>query len=274
MELYDMALEANDEITKKSGTRTLDDKSSSDSEPLGWEDSDGKASVLILSDVGGSQEEDAKEVKEVKHKDHGKMKKGDSKADQTLVTVKGYRVSNPLETKRPRVKAATTQANEAITAIGSYFNPEEVRNHNDSRAIQSLHLSQLQSAQIELREARAKNENLQDKLYEQTRRADKFETKYEMLKERFEDFNRELKEPHHRRRRRRSYSSGSHSPRRSRRPRNYSHSPHQFSPHHNKASEPSSSKHTLDDEGSIMMRMTPKRNRAGHVESVELIPST
>jgi len=261
-----MALEANDEITKKSGSRTLDDKTSSASDSnfsdvdVGKAGSDERTSILNLTDGEGS------EGGVVKSGDKGKKKKGDSKPDKSLVTIKGFRVNNPLETKCPRVNAATAQANKAITAIGSYFNPDQVRDRNESRTTQSFHFSQLQSTQLELREVRTKNESLQDKLYEQTRRADKLENKYEMLKERYD----ELKE--HSRRRRRSYSD-SQSPRHNKRACKYSPSTSPHSSYYEKAPVASSSKY-LDSDPPIPVKMTLKRNRAGYVQSFKITPST
>jgi len=103
----------------------------------------------------------------MKSGDKEKKKKGDSKPDKSLVTIKDFCVNNPLETKHPRVNAATAQENKAITAIGSYFNPDQVRDRNESCTTQSFHFSQLQSTQLELHEVRTKDESLQDKLYEQ-----------------------------------------------------------------------------------------------------------
>jgi len=102
-----MALKANDKITKKSGSCTLDDKVSSASDSnfsevdLGKAGSDERTSVLNLTDGEGS------EGSVMKSGDKGKKKKGDSKPDKSLVTIKGFHVTNPLKTKCPCVNAAT-----------------------------------------------------------------------------------------------------------------------------------------------------------------------
>lgn len=134
-----------------------------------------------------------------------------------------------------------------MSAIGSFFSPQHVRDRDDARSTQSLQNLHLQSAMTELWDTRDRLADLQNVNRNEMRRADQAELKYESLKDKYDDLQTELaslKEENRAlllgasRRRRRSSSSISdsrqrrraryHSPRRStsRDRRSYYRSPH------------------------------------------------
>ena len=90
------------------------------------------------------------------------------KGKKALVA-KAYRVERPLADKRKPHNALATDALDRLT---SSFNPDRVRERDDHRMAQSIQLTQLSSAQLELRELRARNNALHDRVLVEVRHAD------------------------------------------------------------------------------------------------------
>ena len=192
-ELLTMVLQINDKLDAKSGTGILDDELSDDAGGHGGEADvfEAKHKVIHLTSDGESAvEEPVKAPKPVK----------------STFVVKGYRTANPLETKTRTTRASTSQAMEAISAISAHFSADRVREREDTRATNSIHMMQLQSAQndlrevrLELREVRAENKQLSESLRTETFRADKLdlrvihlEDKIEILKARNDELKSDL----------------------------------------------------------------------------------
>lgn len=209
LELLTQAMQADEAIMTKSGGLTLDDNIDGDD-----------SSVLELSSSSDSDSGDADSSDEGKgekkkggnargRKDKGKKaSEKDEKVKQSFI--KAYRVNDPLELKPRQPRTSTTAATEAMSSIGNFFNPNAVRERDDTRMMQGFQITQLQTAQSEIRELRMRVDTLSDKLNAETRRADKAETQLEL----YQNFGMGS------RRRHRSPSS----PRRSTRRRSHYHS--------------------------------------------------
>ncbi|KAN0142140.1 hypothetical protein V8E53_000602 [Lactarius tabidus] len=90
---------------------------------------------------------------------------------------------------------------EALSAIGSYFSPESVREREDRRANTAFNhflfqsnLSQLRGAQMQLREAETRNWRLSNDLDSVTRRADRMDFQNTILTGKVEKLKAEIQE--------------------------------------------------------------------------------
>ncbi|KAF8332544.1 hypothetical protein F5887DRAFT_1080689 [Amanita rubescens] len=177
-ELLVKALELEEAIGNRAVTVTLDDaeldSSSGESEAL-----NAGQDAVVISD---SEEGGPKDVQ-------AKVRAGKKGPTAKVVTTKNYRISDPLSTdntkKPPRGMALATGALEKITG---FFDPENVREREESRMSQTIGLAQLSAAQTEIATLRARIDTLTDRLTEESRRAeaanrraDKAENKLEML---------------------------------------------------------------------------------------------
>ncbi|KAH9067966.1 hypothetical protein EDB83DRAFT_2519052 [Lactarius deliciosus] len=180
--LLEAALRVHEKLQNKSGTAVLLDGDTSEEE----REAKGKArlgvanahEIIHLTSDGDSNGEG-----ELKG-----SKKG--KAVKSNFVVKAYQTANPLETKTRKAQVSSSQAADTIAAIGSYFSPERVRERDDS----SLNLFQFQSTLTELREVRLRNEQLQDTLNLETRRADRLENQTSNLKEKIDELKAKVRE--------------------------------------------------------------------------------
>ncbi|KAF8079108.1 hypothetical protein FPV67DRAFT_1776157 [Lyophyllum atratum] len=203
-----IALAVEEAIDNKAGTLTLNDPEFAEAVA---ENSDSNVSEEEIIEITDEDDIDKK-----KSKPRGTTK-------DTVMT-KAYRVTEPLadaQRRRPRNSAAT----EALSSLTNIFNPSTLRERDEARMSQSIHLTQLAATQQEVRELRARNDVLNDRLILETRRADRAESQVQLLKTLQQSQSR-------RRRRRASPESDDHdtspSPRRShtrRRSRYQSHSP-------------------------------------------------
>ena len=309
LELYVHTMEVDDAIMAKCSGLTLDDN-------IAGDDSSREKSVVEISSSSDSDSRDSGSSDEGK----GDKKKGgnsrgrkdkpnekgkkvsekDEKGKQSFI--KAYRVNDPLELKPRQPRTSTTAATEAMLLIGNFFNPNAVRECDDTRMMQTFHLTQLQAAQSENRELQMCLDTLSDKLNVETHHADKAETQLEL----YQNFSLGS------RRRHRSPSSPRHSTRwrsyyhswlcsRSRsRPQCRSRSHERSLDWHKKNYHPSlpkptsgidsqgytgdvsqssfsyasSSHHTLDSNvGSLTVTLTPRRGRDGQVEGYEISPT-
>ena len=107
-----------------------------------------------------------------------KASKKDEKGKQSFI--KAYRVNDPLELKPRQPCTSTTAATEAMSSIGNFFNLNAVRKHDDTRMMQTFHLTQLQAAQSENQELQMRLDTLSDKLNAETRCANKAESQLEL----------------------------------------------------------------------------------------------
>jgi hypothetical protein len=105
-------------------------------------------------------------------------KENRSKGKKGLLA-KAYRVERPLADKR---KPRNASATDALDRMTSNFNPDRVRERDDHRMAQSIQLTQLSSAQLELRELRARNDALHDRVLTEARRADRAENELQLLR--------------------------------------------------------------------------------------------
>ena len=161
--LYETALQVEDEITKKLGTITLDDG------VINSEDSDNDTNP-----VRSGSDEDI-EVFESKQKKGADKKKAKGKSEKKSL-VKSYHLTDPLETKQHTcTNPAITQAANALASIGSHINPDQVRDRDETRMVQTLQFSQLQSAQAEIWDLCFRCDNLMQQLHTETRCADNAE---------------------------------------------------------------------------------------------------
>lgn len=161
-----IALAIEREIDNKVGTLTLNDPEFD--EIIGENsDSDTNTTVIEISD------DDDKPAVE-------STKKSKSRAPpKDTVMTKAYRVTEPLAEvpRRPRNSAAT----EALSSITGLFNPTTMRERDDNRLAQNIHLTQLAATQQEVRELRARNDVLNDRLINETRRADRAESQVQLF---------------------------------------------------------------------------------------------
>ena len=146
-------MELEDAINDRASTITLDDADFA---------SDNGQDAVELSD----SDADGQEI-QASRRDAGK------RSTAKVVTTKTYRISDPLadngSKKPPRGIAAATGALDKIT---SFFDPESVRQREDSRMSQSFGLAQLTSTQSEIISLRARIDTLTDQLHEERRRAE------------------------------------------------------------------------------------------------------
>jgi hypothetical protein len=170
-QLLETALQIHRKLHNKSGTATLLDEDPSEEESEAKPGAAKTHKVIHLA-----SEEDSDKEDEVKA-----SKKG--KAVKSTFIVKGYQTANPLEMKTRKARVSTSQAADTISAIGSYFSADRVREREDTRANTSLNFFQLQSALTELQEVRSRNEQLSDALNSEIRRADKLDNQNTNLKE-------------------------------------------------------------------------------------------
>jgi len=167
--LYETALQVEDEITKKSGTITLDDS------VINSEDSDNDTNPVRS---GSNKDIEVFESKQKKGADKKKAK-GES---EKKPLVKSYHLTDPLETKqRTHTNPATTQAANSLASIGSHFNPDQVCGHDGTRMVQTLQFSQLQSAQAEIQDLCFCCNNLMQQLHIETHHADNAEQDLRMF---------------------------------------------------------------------------------------------
>lgn len=123
--------------------------------------------------------------------------RGDGYSKSTFVA-QSYQSTNPLEIKE-RVSDWDSQAAKALSAIGSYFSPDNVREREERRANTAFNLLRFQSTLSELREARMQhreahmsNWRLSNDLDSVTRRADRMDFQKAILTEKVEEFKAEV----------------------------------------------------------------------------------
>ena len=133
-----IALEIEDRIAERSGTLALDDPEFSEGGMKSDGDSDNDCSVIeIASDS--------------ERENHSKGKKG--------LLAKAYCVEHLLADRRKPRNATATNALDRLT---SSFNPDRIHERDDHQITQSIQLTQLSLAQLELRELQAHNDALHD----------------------------------------------------------------------------------------------------------------
>lgn len=157
-QLFEDALLAEEELINFSGTYTLDD----DINPI--------HPCRASSPFTVSDSDSVKSVKK-----------------ETVSTVKSYKANNPLTVKPQRTDSTTSQISGTIANMGSFFSSERVQQRDESRAMQSMGLIQLQSTQAELWDLHNQYEQLQEKLYIETCHADRLELRNETLWDQLED---------------------------------------------------------------------------------------
>jgi hypothetical protein len=198
-ELLEMALKVNGMLIAKSGTATLMDE-------YAEEEREGSGLGVTVAGVNTRKMIHLASDDDSDGGDGLGAKKG--KPVKSSFVVKGFRTADPLQTKMRKVRASTSKATDAMSAIGSYFNPDNVRERDDARANTSMGFIQLQSAltrneqiQDALRAETHRADkldlqvtNLKDKLEEQTRRADKLDTQNNALKDKIEDLKAESRD--------------------------------------------------------------------------------
>lgn len=212
---------------------------------------------------------------------------------KTTTVVKAYRTEAKPQLgaegpgKRPRNNAQSTMV-DAISSIGSYFDPENIRGRQEAQYMQTHDRFFME----ETRRLRMENDRLHQEVANQTRRADNAEFELRMHKM----LNKKS-------RRRSPSSDSSNYQRRShkRKSRHYSRSQspsHRRSPSHTQSSRftqsgysrpdtsesylienlPGSSssqvgRHSTSANPGILMRVTPKKNEAGHTIAYEMSPT-
>ena len=239
------------------------------------DDANEKSGMISLSDNETGSADEHESIKYHTGKDK-KPSVSINKADKSLVTVKSYKVNDPLEMKPRRGHPGVQQTADAMGSIGNYFSASSVRDRDETRTVQAMQQAQLQAAQTELRELRSQVTSLQEQCFSEARhrdaeahRADQAESEIKMLKTVYE---MSWGSSHRHRRRSRSPSSDSDSPKhykkhshRRQRSQSYSKSPAR--------PQASSSKHTLDDDEGMLVKMTPKKNKDGQFTRVEVTPA-
>lgn len=155
----ELARQIEEAITMKSGTVAIDDSE--------WDD----------ADIGSENDMEGKVVLEVSSESDEGAKVKNSK--KTTVT-KAFRANPLLDPghRRPR----TTAASEALSSLTSVFNPAIMKERDETRLSSLVQFNQISTLQAELREARQRNESLNDRLLQECRRADHAESQVEMLK--------------------------------------------------------------------------------------------
>ena len=116
---------------------------------------------VVDEDQGNSNGSEIEVVETKKKKPTGKT-----------TVVKGFKANIPDSPKMHCKSTAFTQANEAISAIGSFFSSDKVKEHNQQWATHEIEKIQVQAVQAKLRDLRMRYMNLQEKYMEATRRAD------------------------------------------------------------------------------------------------------
>jgi len=241
------------------------------------DDANEKSGMISLSDNETGSADEHESIKYHTGKDK-KPSVSINKADKSLVTVKSYKVNDPLEMKPRRGHPGVQQTADAMGSIGNYFSASSVRDRDETRTVQAMQQAQLQAAQTELRELRSQVTSLQEQCFSEARhrdaeahRADQAESEIKMLKTVYE-MSWGSSHRHRRRSRSRSPSSDSDSPKhykkhshRRQRSQSYSKSPAR--------PQASSSKHTLDDDEGMLVKMTPKKNKDGQFTRVEVTPA-
>ncbi|KAF8814951.1 hypothetical protein BYT27DRAFT_7219425, partial [Phlegmacium glaucopus] len=157
LQLYQDALQADDDITARSAAITLND------------DNQENHSTISLTNNSSSDSEVESKPK-VKNEKKTVAKGG--KTDKSLVTIKSYKVTNPLEVKSRRTNPAASQANDAISSIGSFFKPESMHERDESQTILAMQQSQLHATQTKICELCAQYSSLQERFFMEGRHAD------------------------------------------------------------------------------------------------------
>ncbi|KAF8869845.1 hypothetical protein CPB84DRAFT_1754796 [Gymnopilus junonius] len=259
-------------LEKPTGTVAVDDDEDSEDSSEDSEDPT-KGSVIELSDdeeatavtVKDKIIKEEKNVVEAKGKKaeevKAKAKAKDKKEDKSSLIIKGYKVTNPLEKKPPHVNSAALQASGVLETIGSFFSEDRVCKHDESHLMSSMQLTQLTSAQAEIHELCLHLDTLQDKLNQEICCADKAKGKEELMRELHDQAQKECEALH-----RQLDDSCGHD-------RHHQH--HYLSDESSTESTApvtSTSRYQLshDHEGGMLMKLTPKKNVDGDVESVEL----
>jgi len=118
-------MQADDTIMTKCGGLTLDDN-------VDVDDSSHKKSVLELSSLSDSDSGDSnpRGRKDKLNEKGRKASKKDQKVKQSFI--KAYRVNDPLKLKPCQPCTSTTAGTEAMSSIGNFFNPNAVREHDDT----------------------------------------------------------------------------------------------------------------------------------------------
>jgi len=120
-------------------------------------------------DQGNSNRSEIEVVETKKKKPTGKT-----------TVIKGFK-ANILDNPKMCCKSTTfTQANEAISAIGSFFSSDKVKECNQQWATHEIEKIQVQAVQAELHDLQMRYMNLQEKYMEATRRADTLQHKLDM----------------------------------------------------------------------------------------------
>ncbi|KAG6871149.1 hypothetical protein C0992_011616 [Termitomyces sp. T32_za158] len=174
-----IALKIEEAIEEKAGTLTLDDSEFDEAEESGT-DLSAEESVIEISDHENV-------VKKRSKSNNSTARSKESKDVKNAVLTKAYQTARPLENPqpcRPRNAAAT----EALSSITNLFNPSSVRERDEVRMTQNLHLAQLAAVQQEVRELRSHNEVLTDRIMEEIRRADRAESKVQLLESKVQLF--------------------------------------------------------------------------------------
>ncbi|KAG5653358.1 hypothetical protein H0H81_000859 [Sphagnurus paluster] len=157
-----IALSIEADIEEKSGTLTLNDSEFDEGE--------------VENNQLGSDDE----IIEITDNENSQAVKPKRGAKSDTVMTKAYRVAEPLADthRRPRANAAT----EVLASFTHMFNPSTIRQRDEARMSQNLHVAQLSALQVELREARTRNEVLNDRLMEEIRRADRAEHELQLFR--------------------------------------------------------------------------------------------
>lgn len=156
----ELARQIEEAITMKSGTIAIDDSE--------WDD----------ADVGSENDIEGKVVLEVSSESDEGAKVMNAGSKKTVT--KAFRANPLLDPghRRPR----TTAASEALSSLTSVFNPAIMKERDETRLSSLVQFNQISTLQAELREARQRNESLNDRLLQECRRADRAESQVEMLK--------------------------------------------------------------------------------------------
>ena len=128
-----------------------------------------------LADEPSDEDEVKAEVIEISEEEGEKKSSKASIKGGSLV--KAYQVNPPLS-KRARVASAT----DALSTISTMFSPDVMQQRDASRMAHQLQMAQLSTYQVEIRELHSRIDILQDRLMEETRRADKAESELQLLR--------------------------------------------------------------------------------------------
>ncbi|KAG6895952.1 hypothetical protein C0992_011341 [Termitomyces sp. T32_za158] len=175
-----IALKIEEAIEEKAGTLTLNDSEFDEAEGSGAEPS-AEESIIEIS-------EDEPAIQKLSKSCSAAKSKG-SKDKKNAVLTKAYQIVNPLENSQPR-RSRNATAIEALSSITNMFNPSAIRERDEARMSQNIHMAQLTALQQEVRELHLCNEVLTDRLMEETRRADRADSQVQLLKTVNEQFYR------------------------------------------------------------------------------------